>query len=359
MGTIEYIDQNISSKINILFDILNKFIPYSNTNDALKLKEKLELIEEKYYILSSDVENIDDYHILLSKHSIPEIIKNIFENIKILKKNEIPPKNKMDIQNLIKKYGNIPNYKSPQITKKYEKDIICKRCGGDIITNNETSEMICNSCGIIENIVGTVFDDAQIYHQEGSFTKHGSYERIKHGTKWLDRIQARENVEIPRKVIKDTMRWLGNEGITDIRKIVYSLIREGLSKTKHSKYNDHIPLIIKIITGIEPPQLTTKEYDRIIYYFDIAVYWFEQTKSEELQNCPYHPYFIRKIMEQTIILPENTNKQIERKRKIISNIHIQSDKTLSGRDSTWELICEKIPEFIFMITDKNKYDIVL
>jgi len=377
MGTIEYIDHNFTDRMKILSEILEEgkkitnenkskdnYLSLSNLHESLDgLTEKYNSILNKilynYYTSKYSDDSVNEYHRALSKNSMPDILNEIFNNMVKLDIYQGKPRKKHKIYiNLIKQYESVPRYKSPAAPKNnLKQDTMCtdQTCNGTLVVNNETSEMVCNECGMIEEIIGTVFDDVQIYHQEGSFTKHGSYERIKHGEKWLNRIQARENVEIKPRVRKDIKKRLKNESVTDVRKITYELIRECLSKTKHTKYNDHIPLIIKIITCIQPPQLTEKEYAKTIKFFDISVYFFEQTKPDDMQNCPYHPYFIRKILEQNCVLPESTYVQLDRKRRIISNIHIQSDKTLTERDIIWRGICDKIPEFVYKVTDKNEY----
>ena len=78
---------------------------------------------------------------------------------------------------------------------------------------------------------------------------------IKHGERWLTRIQARENIEIKKEVIRDVKRKIRDDDIRDVRKITYEKIREYLRATKNTRENEHVPLIIKIITGISPPQL--------------------------------------------------------------------------------------------------------
>jgi len=209
----------------------------------------------------------------------------------------------------------------------------------------------------IREIIGTAFDDMQVCYQEGPFSKHASYERIKHGEKWLNRIQAREKVEIKPKIINAVKRRIINDQITDIRKVTYELIRRCLRKTGYTKFNEHIPLIRKIITGIPPIQLTEHEYSLTISYFDKVVDIFEQKKPKDKHNCPYHPYFLRKILEQECVLPETNSCELHRKRKILSNIHTQSIHTLKKRDRVWKDICVEFPEFIYMPTDKNKYKV--
>ena len=62
--------------------------------------------------------------------------------------------------------------------------------------------------------IGTVFDDIQVYYQESSFNKIASYERIKHGEKWLNRILAREHIEIKKEIINGVKRQIKNEQIS-------------------------------------------------------------------------------------------------------------------------------------------------
>jgi len=365
MGTIEYTDNNIIKKLALVDNII-KIIIVNNPESAKKMKNIYISIRDDYNMVSlrilhkyftSDMTEsekdaiIFDYHQELSKKSIPDRLDNIIADIKF--KNY----ESFSIKKMVGSFHNIPSYNSPcSITRLSSKrDIFCYSCDSSMIVNNENSEMICPNCGEIQPIIGTVFDDIQIYYQEGPFTKLASYERIKHGEKWLNRIQAREHIEIKREVISAIKRQIKNEQITDIRKVTYELIRKCLRKVGFTKYNEHIPLIRKIITGISPIQLTEEEYSVTINYFDKVVDIFEQKKPTDKHNCPYHPYFLRKILEQNFILPENTFKKLDRKRKILSNIHTQSITTLKKRDKIWRDICGEITEFVYTPTDKNKY----
>ncbi len=373
MGTIEYIDQLFTNKINCLFEIYNEYKIIFDSD--IQIKNLLDYIQDKYNEISINIlynyyitQNVNrdknkneimiDYNRSIIQLSINEKIDILFNKLykkKIIENRNIKYKKYIE---LIEKYESIFKY-----IYKYEKtdkqnNSICTTCNGIISINNETSEMICNDCGIIENIIGSVFDNVQVYNQEGFYTKHASYERVKHGEKWLNRIQARDNTEIKKSVINDIKKEFIIENITDIRKISYNLVRNCLRKTNNTKYNEYIPLIIKIITGISPPQLTEKEYSLTLKYFNKVVNIFEQIKPKDKSNCPYHPHFFRKILEQNCILPENNEEQLERKRKILSNIHIQSDNTLKKRDIIWKNICERIKVFHYSPTDKNKYKII-
>ncbi len=377
MGTIEYTDKNFNRQIDILSKIL------LNVSDSF-LRDKLKQLQDSYDSITVNIlhgyytENLsdaekdviaDDYHKLILKESIHDSMQIITDKIKeFIKSGSTPPLfgalfskgSPPKLLTLMREYEKIPAYRTPPTANAYKnvkQDELCVKCGGCMFMNNETSEMMCSECGEIQPIIGTVFDDLQIYYQEGPCSKHASYERIKHGEKWLLKIQAKENVDIKKEIINDVKRQIRCKDITDVRKVTHDLIRECLRKTGHTKFNEHISLIKKIITGISPPQLTEKEQSATLYYFDLVVEIFEQKKPKYKHNCPYHPFFIFKILEQKIVLKEDTSKQMNRKRRILSNIHIQSENTIKKRDKFWEIICWEIKEFVYIPTDRNKYKI--
>ena len=391
MGTLEYTDQLFIDKIKYLNKIYDEYKLINEPN--IEIEEVLKNIQEnynnisinilyKYYISKNNIsscipltqcelqdtkdcgekdnEIIKEYNKLIIQTSINEKINTLYKKLyikKIIEERNIKYKNYIK---QIENYNSILSYK--YYRNKYDKtnnkeNSLCLLCNGIKSINNETSEIVCNNCGRVENIIGTVFESIQIYNQEGFCNKHTSYERVKHGEKWLNRIQARSNIEIKKSIINAIKKEIINENITDIRKVSYNLIRNCLRKTNNTKYNEHIPLIIRIITGVIPPQLSEKEYSLTLKYFNRVVNIFEQVKPKYKSNCPYHPYFFYKVLEQKCILQEDNKEQIEKKRKILSCIHIQSDSTLKKRDTIWKIICEEIDKFEYEPTDKNKYKI--
>lgn len=371
MGTIEYIDNNFNKKFNIIFDIVENLANVKKENFRYKIekiKEKYDFISitilHKYYtsdiIENNDVDNkeelIEEYHKAILKNSIyddMEILMNQIQNYYSKNKNKELPK----INQLIKSYYKIPSYKQELSNDNPNKDKICTTCQGNTFVNNAASETICSKCGELQPIVGTVFENVQLIYQDGACSKHASYERIKHGEKWLSKIQAKENVEIKKEVINAVKRQIRLKQITDVRKVTYDLIRDCLRKAGYTKYNENIVFIKYKITGITPPQLTEKEHNDALHYLDKVVMIFEKKKPKYRHNLPYHAFFIFKILEQPIILKEDTAEDIDRKKGILSNIHIQSENTVRRRDLLWKIICKEIPEFTYIPTDRNKYKI--
>jgi hypothetical protein len=293
-------------------------------------------------------------------------------NIFIKKENFI---SKLDrIYNFLQKYKCIKNNSEfRKLLRKYKNDIIagtngngsiysisnlklieydmCQDCKVKMKIVSSESSLLCPDCGNVKHLYGTVFEDKQFYYQEGQRTKHGSYDPSKHCKFWVEAIQARENKEIPHHIIQTVKKYIVDNRIYNINNISCFAIRKILSRTRNSKYNEHIPLIRKMITGISPPQLTDNELQLINLYFDKVIKIFNRTKPSDKINCPHHPYFIYKIIEHIL-----KKSQPERLYNILSCIHLQSRDTLIKNDKIWKDICEEIEEITYIPTNRNLYN---
>lgn len=224
----------------------------------------------------------------------------------------------------------------------------CENCGIKMDVSPAMSHVICKRCGINEELKGMIFEDEQFFQQEGQRAKHGNYDPVKHCRSWIDKIQARESADIPVYVINMIRRKAKNNRLTDLRSLSCETIRKYLHKSRYSKFNEHIPLIRKIITGVAPPQFSDLERRRIIIYFGKIVVLNAKIKPNSKTNTTYHPYFIMKIIEQIV-------GDVARRKKIIACIHMQALETLIDHDKDWKKICEYIPEFTYIPTDRNNY----
>lgn len=227
----------------------------------------------------------------------------------------------------------------------HQKKYLC--CGSTMVYMPQTSELLCEKCGFSETKFGDVDDDTDTPQPK---PKRGSYEPTKHCRRWIQRIQAREVVDIPQEVIQKIKKFSQADRLTGER-LTCSTLRDYLHILKCTQYNDHVPLMRKIITGISPPQLTECELQLTYNYFDRVVRIFEEIKPVNKSNCPYHPMFIFKILEQILSGPNN----VQRRHKILSCIHLQSRETLISHDRLWKVICQSIPEFTYRPTDRNEY----
>jgi hypothetical protein len=221
---------------------------------------------------------------------------------------------------------------------------ICQ-CGTEFSIESKNSEFVCHTCGNTEKLLGIVFEDEQFYYQEGQRTKHGKYDPTKHCKFWVDRIQARENTDIPLNVIQGVKKCVKRDNIW-LDQLTSPMIRAYLKEIKLTKYNDHVSLIRKIITRVEPEQLSDLELKLVYLHFGRAIQIYNQTKPDNKPNCPYHPFFIYKIIEEILQKP----KDEKRKKEILSYIHLQSRETLIENDRIWKPICIKM-SFLYRPTD--------
>ena len=65
---------------------------------------------------------------------------------------------------------------------------------------------------------------------------------------------------------------------------------------------------------------------------------YNRIKPDNKPNCPYHPYFIYKIIEQLLKDPSDQRRCSE----ILQSIHLQSRDTLIDNDNIWKPICESL-----------------
>ncbi len=259
----------------------------------------------------------------------------------------------------LKKIYKLEEPKIAEFTRNYEiavvdetftntKSDVCPKCRVSYDIEEKTAEYVCKSCGHLEKLSGVVFDDEQFFYQEGQRTKHGKYDPIKHAKCWLERIQAREMTEIPKDVLNAVKACIKRDQLW-LDKISCETIRLYLKQLKKTNYNNHVPLIRKLITGFEPSQLSEHEIQLVYMYFGIVIQIYIMIKSDP--NCPYHPFFIYKIIEQILKKP----KDAKRRKDILSCIHLQSRTTLVENDRLWFNICDHIPEFSKIPTDgKNR-----
>ena len=371
LGTIETTNNNIMIKINSLAAIFDIFKKHSISYDKKIIDYKDEI---KYEYIMGSVNVLSDYFLTYNKYKAAsdenekrELMKekesyyNIYQNfinnenfisrldslMKTIKKYFLSIQDKTILDEFYRTYNLYNNSTIDKCVKEVVYEVCV--CSNKMDIDLSASTLVCKICGITKELYGTVFEDDIFQYHEGNRNKHGTYDPSKHCRFWVERIQARENTEIPEAVINDIKKCIIRDKIRNKNFINCIQIRKYLQETHNSSYNEHTPLIKKLVTGVIPPQLTDYEMQLIHIYFDKVLHIFDEIKPYNKTNCPYHPYFIYKIIEQII----NKDSDKIRKLKILSHIHLQSRETLICNDSIWTLICIKIPEFKYIPTDRN------
>jgi hypothetical protein len=195
---------------------------------------------------------------------------------------------------------------------------------------------------MVGKIFGETFEDNTM---QQNFDKHNRYDPTKHCKAWLNRLQGKENIDIPERIIDMIKRKIKDDNIY-VELLTCEMIRKYLSDLKLSKYNPNVPQIWKKITNKPLDEFTDKEINQICMYFSRVVQILSELPENTKTNCPYQPFFIYKITEQIMSSPKDTI----RRNNILSRIHLQTRTTIIENDRLWFQICKHIPTFEVCVT---------
>jgi hypothetical protein len=220
----------------------------------------------------------------------------------------------------------------------------CDSCRIPLTIDTEHSTFFCRKCGKAENVSGMIFDEG-----ERESTSANGYDPVGRFKFLIDRIQAKESIEIPPEVIDGLNKCAKKYSIRG-DEMVCDDVRLFLQEIKQSKYNDHVPHIRKLLTGIAPPELSPEEVKEIQTKFYAVVRIYEIIKPAERKNCPCHRYFLFKVIEDVLLDHPDKN----RTQAILGCIHLQSAITLVKNDNFWKKICEHHRAITYRPTIKYK-----
>jgi hypothetical protein len=236
----------------------------------------------------------------------------------------------------------------------------CPACGGDMAVDAGRSELRCcdAECGTIRELVGTVFDDSQFYSQEGQKAKSGTFNPNRHFQFWWAHILAREpEEEIGDKSDPDNL--YGEKLLLDLRAVVVrdrkvlrlltvNDVRAMLREAGRTDLNKNVPLVLKKLTGVGPPQIADAMAVRVENLFTKAIEIGERVRRPGRVNRNYYPYYIYKILDQLLAEDDFEN------RRVLYYIYVQSKETVEADDADWEQICIELAEIAYVPTDRTK-----
>lgn len=232
----------------------------------------------------------------------------------------------------------------------------CSLCGFIMNIDSNRSELCCENCGMVRELIGTIFDDTQFYNQENK-SKSGTFNPNRHFQFWWSHILAKESEEeLGDK--KDPENLYGEKTLQDIKRIInrdhkilqlltVNDIRSILREIEKTELNKNVPLILKKITGIGPPNVPEHLTIQVENLFTKAIEIGERLKSDKRINRNYYPYYIYRIIEAL-----TTDEDVEI-RRILYYIYIQSKETVEADDLDWEKICTELKEITYKPTDRT------
>lgn len=356
-GQIGHYDPILSRRVSSQFnvgDLINifkshcynfkRFKIYTDSSHLRRAREKTWIIYQKLsnYIASENVYDLSD--VLMHEFNVVAIgIHNLTEGKSKIKLTQATT----DLLSKVKKA--IQQFHSIKLEfKSTEEDLDYCECGNIMQVMSGTSEIMCDHCGFIFELKGTIFDDSQFYSQESTKWRFSGYEPSKHCRAWLERIQARETNTITQEQINKIEFCIKRDCITNKKRISIEQLRFYLKDTGLTELNEHVALLKKIITGIVPPQLSYSETLDITNSFSKAVKGYNHIRPTNKSNFIFYPFILLKLIEMHV------SDYIKRK-CLLSFIHLQGTQTLIQNDQIWQKICNITPGFVYRATDRYEY----
>ena len=220
----------------------------------------------------------------------------------------------------------------------------CEECDEKLVVVSNGAEARCPECKRVYELHGVVYEDAQMYSQEGQRSKSGQFSPNKHHTKWMNHILALEpETEIGNSADPDDL--YGEKLLEKLRatadhlnifidRLDVSKVRKLLHAIDRANLYQNASLILKKLTGLEPPALPEALRVKGGMMFTEVIQVLESVESIS-GNRKYYPYYIYKIYD--LLLEED-----DPTRFMLWFIHLQGPETLSDNDKEWRIICDEL-----------------
>lgn len=326
--------ETINLKFLRKFSMADTLINYCDGSVRDNLRENLRDLIDDYeiytaevvsqYFITAEVNTYISYLRLILNMGILQRLNEIITIIRKVESDCRPPNKEFarTLENYTELVIDIPNLAN--------NSYYCDSCRIPLTIDTEHSTFFCRKCGKAENVSGMIFDEG-----ERESTSTNGYDPTGRFKFLIDRIQAKESLEIPPNVINKLHNCARKYSIRG-DDMMCDDVRLFLQEIGMSRYNDHVPHIRKLLTGISPPELSPEEIKEIQTKFYAVVRTYEIIKPAERKNCPCHRYFLFKVIEDVLLHhPDKARTQA-----ILGCIHLQSSVTLVKNDNFWKKICE-------------------
>lgn len=166
-------------------------------------------------------------------------------------------------------------------------DAACTNCGA--ATAMSDGFVSCTECGLVSE--KSVQDYRLSYHdyQETLIKNNVSYKRINRFQEILATLQAKENTDIPEKVLDAVRKEINKEPDVDLSSIEPDRMKKYLRKLGYTSYYEHAPHILNKICGIPPINIPIEVEEKMREMFRDIQDPYELVKARE---CPTRTSFL-------------------------------------------------------------------
>ena len=210
----------------------------------------------------------------------------------------------------------------------------CPKCAVEMLLNNNTGQLICPKCGIMENII--VDSDKPSFKEPPKEMTSFCYKRINHLNEFLAQFQAKETTDIPEDVYNEILIEIKKERIINMAQITPDKMRILLKKIKKNDYYEHIPYIINQLNGLPAPVIAPEIEEIIRGMFKAIQIPFEKYCPFKRKNFLSYNYVMYKFFEL-----------LELDEYLACFQLLKSRTKLHQQDEIWKNICKDLNwEFI-------------
>ena len=205
----------------------------------------------------------------------------------------------------------------------------CIHCSNKFYYNEIEGCLICESCGYSENIL--IFNERGSYNDPPREANYFAYKRINHFNEWLAQFQAKGTTELPDTIYQDIFLELHKNKNYDISKLHNNLLRDLLKKLNYNKYYEHIPHLINVLSGKDPPTLSRKSEEILRSLFKEIQIPFMNHCPPNRKNFLSYSYVLHKFCEL-----------LEYDELLIYFPLLKSREKLQQQDQIWKAICKDL-----------------
>ena len=165
-------------------------------------------------------------------------------------------------------------------------------CGGNILISD--GNLVCEKCGTYEPFYTQ--HSKPNYKEPLQDSSTYAYKRINHLTEILSQLQAKESTDIPPKVFESIYKEIKKRKIDKYDLDIFKL-RRILKNLHFRKYYEHVPHILQIINGKEPPNFSRSDEAKIKKMFNDIQKPFALFCPKNRKNFLNYSYILHKFCE--------------------------------------------------------------
>lgn len=207
----------------------------------------------------------------------------------------------------------------------------CHHCGAlySIVIDDVTSDEICRECGRASFHLGNEVGFKEEQDMETSIVY--SYKRENHFNEWVSQFQAKESTNIPKEVLDQLRAEFKKQKVRESGDITHEKVKTLLKKLGHSRFYEHVPYIATILSGIQPPTMSSVLEERLRLMFHQIQKPFEKHRPKDRKNFLSYSYVLYKFCE---LLGEDDF--------LPCFPLLKSREKLCVQDKIWEKICHEL-----------------